>query len=178
MKFAKFALVAVLAAGFAIAADGLSVGDRVPAFNVRDITGPSKGKTLCYRCQYGNRPVAAVFTRDVNDNVVALIKKIDAQVGANSDKKMASFVVVLTNNPDETEAKLAAIAKKESIKNIPLTIMEGDAGPKGYGIQKDAETTVMMWVESKVQVNEAYGKGKLDDKAVDKIAGSTSKILN
>lgn len=40
-----------------IAADkvesGLKVGASVPAFNVRDITGPAKGETLCYRCRYG-----------------------------------------------------------------------------------------------------------------------------
>jgi hypothetical protein len=28
---------------------GLQVGDRTSAFNVRDITGPNAGKTLCYR---------------------------------------------------------------------------------------------------------------------------------
>jgi len=28
---------------------GLSPGESVNAFNVEDITGPNKGKTLCYR---------------------------------------------------------------------------------------------------------------------------------
>lgn len=28
---------------------GLQVGDSAPAFNVRDITGPNAGKSLCYR---------------------------------------------------------------------------------------------------------------------------------
>ena len=28
---------------------GLQVGEHAPAFNVRDITGPNQGKTLCYR---------------------------------------------------------------------------------------------------------------------------------
>jgi hypothetical protein len=28
---------------------GLKVGEFVQAFNVEDITGPNKGKTLCYR---------------------------------------------------------------------------------------------------------------------------------
>ena len=28
---------------------GLQEGDRAGAFNVRDITGPNKGKSLCYR---------------------------------------------------------------------------------------------------------------------------------
>ncbi len=28
---------------------GLQVGEAAPAFDVQDITGPNKGKTLCYR---------------------------------------------------------------------------------------------------------------------------------
>ncbi|HLJ09850.1 MAG TPA: hypothetical protein VKU82_01605 [Planctomycetaceae bacterium] len=39
--------------GVAVAAEeiksGLQVGDKTEAFNVRDITGPNEGKTLCYR---------------------------------------------------------------------------------------------------------------------------------
>jgi hypothetical protein len=55
------------AAMFAFAADaekeetdvksGLKNGDFVDAFNVLDVTGPSKGESLCYRCKYGGRPV-------------------------------------------------------------------------------------------------------------------------
>lgn len=179
MRMLQFAVVGLLAvAGFAVAAEkSLSVGERVPAFNVRDITGPHAGKTLCYRCNYGDRPVVTIFTRDVNDNVVALAKKVDAQVAANKDKKMASFLVVLTNDADATEAKLAAIAKKEGLKNVPLTIMEGDAGPEGYGIQEANETTVMMWVDGAVKVNEGYAKGKLTAKTVETVASETKKIL-
>jgi hypothetical protein len=49
------ASTAVLCAtmGVAWAADevqsGLQVGDSTKPYNVRDITGPNKGKTLCYR---------------------------------------------------------------------------------------------------------------------------------
>jgi hypothetical protein len=64
-KFSGALAVCLLAVGAACAAEklesGLPVGDSVPAFNVRDITGPSEGKTLCYRCQYGSRPVVTVF---------------------------------------------------------------------------------------------------------------------
>lgn len=44
--------LAVAVAGVAVAADlqsGLQVGDSAGAFNVKDITGPNKGKSLCYR---------------------------------------------------------------------------------------------------------------------------------
>jgi len=164
-----------------IAADkvesGLKVGASVPAFNVRDITGPAKGETLCYRCRYGARPVVTVFTREVTDNVKELVRQIDAKVADNKDKKMAAFVVVLTNDPDAVEPKLTKMADEDKIAHTPLTVIEGEAGPEGYKISKNAEVTVMMWVEGKVKSNHAFGKGKFDEKAVDAVLADTSKIL-
>ena len=47
------AALLIAAAGVAFAAEelksGLQVGDSASPFNVRDITGPAKGQTLCYR---------------------------------------------------------------------------------------------------------------------------------
>ena len=180
---ATLCLVAV--SGLAFAADaskevksGLPVGEGpVPAFNVRDITGPSKGETLCYRCKYGARPVVTVFTRELNDTVTDLVKKIDAKVAANKDKKMAAFVVVVTEDADKVEPKLEKLAKDEKITNTPLTVIEGVTGPPEYKLAKDAEVTVMMWVDSEVKVNHAFAKGKLDKKAVDEIVAETKKIL-
>jgi hypothetical protein len=43
---------AIAAAGVVVAADlksGLQVGEPASPFNVKDITGPHKGKSLCYR---------------------------------------------------------------------------------------------------------------------------------
>jgi hypothetical protein len=180
-KFSGAVAVCLLVVGAAYAADalesGLPVGDNVPAFNVRDITGPSTGKTLCYRCQDGARPVVTVFTRELSDSVKDLVKKVDSKVGENKDKKMAAFVVVLTEDPDAVEPKLEALAKDSKIANTPLTIIEGASGPANYKLSREAEVTVMMWVEGEVKVNQAFAKGKLDKKAVDSLVAETQKIL-
>jgi hypothetical protein len=44
--------LAVAACGVLVAAElqsGLQVGDHAGPFNVKDITGPNEGKSLCYR---------------------------------------------------------------------------------------------------------------------------------
>lgn len=173
---------ACLVAGVALAAEeiksGLPVGEEVPPFNVRDITGPAKGTTLCYRCKYGDQPVVAVFARDLSENVKDLVKKVDGVVGKNADKKMAAFVVVMTDDPDAFEPKLEALAKDAKLAKTPLTIVEGAGGPPDYKISKDADVTVMMWVNSEVKVNQAFAKGKLDKKSVDKLIDDTKKILD
>jgi len=181
-KFASIPAVALLLAGAAFAADlksGLQVGDYPGAFNVTDVTGPSAGQKLCYRCQYGSRPVVSIFTRSVDPNVVKLVKELDAVVVKNSeDKKMAAFVTVLTNDPDALEPQLKKVADEQGIKKTPLTVFENNVGPAKYNIDEKAEVTVIMWVDSDVKVNYALTAGELNAETVSKIVADTGKILN
>ncbi len=56
--------------------------------------------------------MVAIITRKLTDDLASLVKQIDAKVSANKDKKMASFVVVLSEDPAANEAKLKELAKK------------------------------------------------------------------
>lgn len=178
-----FALLACV--GLAVAEEkkskvesGLEEGASPAAFNVKDITGPSAGKSLCYRCQYGAKPVAVVFTREVTEEVAKLVKEIDTAVGANKDKNMCAFVVLLTDDADKGAKELEKLAKDQNITNTPLTVFDGEAGPESYKISKDAAVNVMMWNKSRVAVNHAFASAKLSDDEVKKVAGETKKILN
>lgn len=182
-KVAAWVLGVALAAGsLAIAEEakvksGLDKGASVGAFNVRDITGPAKGESLCYRCRYGARPVVTIFTRDINENVAELVKQVDAKVGENGDKQMKAFVVLLTDNPDADGKKLEKLAETANVKHVPLTIFDGQAGPPDYKIAKEADVSVMMWVGGKVQVNEAFAKGGLKKENVEGLVKATGEIL-
>lgn len=169
--------VSVSAAEKAEVKSGLQDGAFVSAFNVKDCTGPSKGKSLCYRCKYGNRPVVAVFTRTLDDNVTRLIKTIDKQVGKHKDRNMAAFVVLLTDDPDAAEPKLVNLAKKNKIENVPLTVFDGQTGPPAYKIQQGAEVTVLMWNKSRVKANHGFARGAFGKKDVKAVAAETKKIL-
>lgn len=157
---------------------GLQPGDAPPAYTVKDCSGPMEGKSLCYRCKFGARPTVNIFARELTPEVVSLVKKIDGVVGDNGEKKMAAFVTVLTNDPDKDEPKLKEIAKKEGLKNTPLTVFDGVAGPDGYKISEKADVTVMMWVNSSVKVNHAFAKGELKAENAKAVIEDTKKILN
>lgn len=120
----------------------------------------------------------SIFARTIDDNLASLVKKIDAKVGENKDQRMAAFVVLLTDDPDAAEPKLKALAKKHGIKNVPLTLFDGVAGPPRYKIAKDADVTVMMWKRVVVKANHVFADGKLDKQGIEKVVKSTSKILN
>lgn len=175
------AMAACLTTGFtAQAADvesGLQVGDFPGAFNVKDVTGPNSGNKLCYRCQYGARPVVSIFARKYDQKVADLVKQIDGVVGKNKDQKMAAFVVVLTDDPDAQEPKLQKAAKRDKLQHTPLTVFDGEAGPPEYKVSENADLTVMMWVDSDVKVNHALTKDKLTEDSIKKIVADTKKIL-
>ena len=156
---------------------GLQVGAFPGAFYVADVTGPSAGEKLCYRCRYGAQPVVSIFTRRLDDNVAKLVKELDAVVGKNRDSRMAAFVVLLTDDPDAGQATLKTAANTHGIKHTPLTVFENSVGPGKYHIAREADVTVLMWVESDVKVNHVYSAGDLNSDAIAKIIGDTSKIL-
>jgi hypothetical protein len=82
-KFVAFCMMALAAVNVASAADiksGLQIDEFPAAFNVTDITGPSAGEKLCYRCQYGARPVISIFVRKMDENTLKLVKELDAVV--------------------------------------------------------------------------------------------------
>ena len=121
--------------------------------------------------------MVAIFTRSITDELTSLVKQIDDQVAKNEDKKMASFVILLSNDADADEAKLKTLAEKAGIKHVPLTVFDGVAGPPNYKIAEDAEVTVLHWLERKTVVNHAFAKGKLDKEGVKKVVESTAEIL-
>src|SRR5262249_40160718 len=112
---------------------------------------------------------------EVTDPLTSLVKKIDTATASNKSCSMGSFVVFLSDDQG-LEQKLKGLAGKEGIKNCVFTI-DNPAGPKGYGIDKDADVTVVLYTNKKVAVNDAFKKGELKAGDVDKIVADLSKIL-
>lgn len=156
---------------------GLEPGSYVAPFFVRDITGPAKGESLCYRCRYGGRPVVGIFARDVDENLTKVVKQVDQQIEKNKDQQLSAFVVLLTDDPDTAAPKLEKLAETAKVKNVPLTLFDGQTGPQDYKIAKDANLNVMMWVGGQVKVNEAFAKAKLAKKQLASLDKATGKIL-
>ena len=116
-----------------------------------------------------------IFAREVSDNLTSLVKKIDAETAKNKKAKMGSFVVFLSDD-EKLEAQLKALAEKEGIKNCILSI-DNPAGPTGYQVAKDADVTVVLYNQRKVEANHAFKKGELNAKAIDTIVADVPKII-
>ena len=170
--------VVLLGSVSAVAAEELAPGDLVGAFYVKDVTGPAAGTELCYRCRFGNQPVVTIFTREITDELATLIKEVDGVVGANSDQELAAFVVLLTDEADAQETSLKALAEEHGITNVPLTTFNDAAGPRGYKLTREAEVTVMMWVDGELAVNDTFNSDDLSEDTIAGVVQNTGKILN
>ncbi len=118
-----------------------------------------------------------VFTRSLTDDLASLVKGIDTFVDKNKSQQAAAFVVLLSSDPDADELKLKEFAKKHDIKNVPLTIFDGEAGPPNYKVAKDAEVTVLLWKQRDVKANHAFAKEELNVSTIGKVLADTPKIL-
>jgi glycerophosphoryl diester phosphodiesterase len=112
-----------------------------------------------------------IFTRKTSDALTSLVKKIDTQ----SNKKLNSFVVFLSDDEGLGDT-LKDWAEKEGIKRTVITI-DNVAGPKAYNVAKDAEVTVVLYNQRKVEANHAFKAGELNAKGIDAVIADLPKIL-
>ncbi len=117
-----------------------------------------------------------IFARDISDPLTSLVKKIDAVNQKEGNKKMHSFVVFLSDK-EGIEKDLKDLATKENLKETVLA-KDSPAGPKGYNVAKDADITVVLYVNRNVKSNHAFKKGELNDKAIEQIMEDMPKILD
>lgn len=162
---------------------GKQPGDAIGAFDVVKCAGSEDddvklGSQLCYRCKYGGRPMVMVFSRKSDESISGLVNKLDAAVAKNSDDQLAAFVNLLGDNESALEDNAKALGKKAKAPRVPIVVpVEYENGPADYGINPDAEVTVIMAVKGKVVANHAFAPGKLDGKGVEKILADVPKIL-
>ena len=156
---------------------GLQVGEIIGTFDVEDVTGPARGREICYACRYGSRPVVNIFVREITDEVTTLITKLDKEIGKNQEKQLKAFVVLLSEDPKADEELLIKVTRKHRIRNVPLTLFDGEIGPPKCRISEKAAVTVMLWHDSEVKANHAFAKGEFDKKSIEAVVKSTAKIL-
>ncbi len=163
---------------------GPQVDEEVPAFYVTKVAGnPTDGvevgKSLCYRCKLGKRPVVMVFSRKADENLATLVKELDKVVADNTEKKAASFLNMLGGDADSQKAAAEKFITETGTKNIAVVVPnDNETGPTNYNISPDAEVTVLIYKDAKVVKNHALAKGALNKDIVKKIIEDTATILN
>ncbi|MCP9462963.1 MAG: hypothetical protein NNA24_13090 [Nitrospira sp.] len=130
---------------------GRAVGEITPSFPVLDVTGPHKGKSICYVCESKDAPVVFAFFRQTDDETASLVKKLDQLARQN---KELNVVAVVTEGPN-SQAWLERLARENSI-TIPLTVFRDgtrDVAMKLYKLNPNVRNTILVSVKRKVAAN-------------------------
>lgn len=172
------AIVAAFAVSFSAAfvsaaevKSGLGAGEGIPAFIVTKVGGATAdgvevGKELCYRCKYGARPQVMIFTRSTGDAVAKLTAELNTAVANNSEKQLSVFVNVMDADKAKAESGAKKLADAGSDK-VPVVVpVENENGPANYGINPDAEVTILIANKMKVVSSKGFAKGDFNAEAV------------
>jgi hypothetical protein len=101
-----------------------------------------------------------VFARQISAPLSDLIQKLNAVTGKHRDAKLGSFVVFLGTRA-KLEPGLKELDKKLGLEHTVLAI-DAPPGPEAYQINPNADVTVLLYTDFKVEANHAFKKGELD----------------
>ena len=71
---------------------GRDIGQPVPSFYVRAVTGPLRNKSVCYVCRNGSRPCVMILFRNTGPALGKLLKEIDKVVDRNRVAGLRSLI--------------------------------------------------------------------------------------
>jgi len=119
-----------------------------------------------------------VFTRKIDDGLASLVKKLDAVVAENEEKKMFAFVNFVGEDAEALQKAAAEFGEKHEISNIALVVPKDHAnGPKHYGIAAKTALVVALYSGKQVKALHALAEDQLSKKLIAAIVADTAKIL-
>jgi hypothetical protein len=163
---------------------GYQVGESVGAMTVTKVTGNAldgvpDGKTLCYRCKMGSRPVVMVFARTADEKLAKLLKKLDEEIEEHASAKLTGFVNMLGADAESLKKDSAEFVKVHGLERIAFVVpAESANGPADYKIAPDADLTVVCFKGGKVTANHALAKGQLSEEKIDAIVEAACSMAN
>jgi hypothetical protein len=130
---------------------GRAVGEITPSFAVLDVTGPYKGKPICYVCEYQDAPTIIAFFQDFGEEMAGLVVKLNELAQKKKKLKMVAAVIA---GPDRKPG-LEKFAQENGI-TIPLVVFrkgKHDVAMKLYKLNAEARNTILVNVNRKVSAN-------------------------
>ncbi len=163
---------------------GPAVGDMVGAFTVTKVTGNpddgvADGRTLCYRCKMGQRPVVMIFARSADEKLAKLLKELDEELEEHADDKLTGFVNMIGSDAESLKKASADFVATHGIKRLAFVVPEDTQnGPPDFKIAPDADLTVVCYKNGTVKANHAFAKGGLSDEKIDAVVEASCSLVD
>ncbi|MFM8285403.1 MAG: hypothetical protein ACKOGA_01585 [Planctomycetaceae bacterium] len=129
---------------------GFRAGDKVPYFYVRAITGPLSGKSVCYVCRNGDRPVVMVLVRRLIPVLPTLLKQVDEAVDGHRADGLRGFGVFVDKDPRRLLPQVQTLSFNGKL-SLPLTIAAAPAEGLGWrGLPDEVAVSVVLYRDQQV----------------------------
>ena len=139
-------------AGESKTVSGLPVGVMTPSFPVLAVTGPHKGKEVCYVCEFIGAPTTIfAFFRQTGNEMASVVKKLDDLARRNQDIRVVAVVL----EGQDSQPWLEKFAQEDGI-TVPLTVLRNgkdDIALKVYKLNASVSNTILVTVNRKVAAN-------------------------
>jgi hypothetical protein len=156
---------------------GPEVGKPAPPFDVQVLTGDDAGMTRNYLSTWKDRPVLVIFVGELTRPAFGLLKPLDKYGRLRQPDGLEVLIIRTTRESDEVTRQTMALAEKYDVKAPAGYAKDGQAGPKDYGLNEEAQMTVLLLdKEHTVRFNAAYRSADRSDfdgvrKAIDRLLG-------
>lgn len=178
-------LVVVLSASLASAdlVSGPQPGERVGAFTVTKVAGNAndgvaEGKSLCYRCKMGNRPVVMIFARTADESLAELIDELEEELKEHEADKLTGFVNMIGNDAESLKVAAAKFVKDNGIERFAFVVPEdAQNGPDNLKIAPEADLTVVCYKGGKVMASHAFKKGELNGDKIGAVVEASCSLV-
>ena len=141
------------------------------------------GKRWDFTEQYGRQPYVLIFARTAGEPLAGLLAKLNAEMAKHRDAKgnadassAAVYCAVILCDQNGSDDPLKTIAKRFKIKHVSFAI-DKSAGPRAYRLNPEADITISLISQRKVEANYAFKREELRDMHVGQIVGDLEKIV-
>ncbi len=130
---------------------GPQPGEKLPPFKVRGYWDDAAGKELDFVKQAAGKPIVLIFLpTDFNRPNFMMTRELSRYTTSLAKNGLATGVIVLAENPSEAEDFLTRW-RHALCREAPLGIsLDGREGPGSYGLNRNANLTILVGKEGKV----------------------------
>jgi hypothetical protein len=138
-------------------------GDAVPNFYVRAVTGPLQGKSVCYVCRNGDRPVVMILARKIIPRLGELLRAVDQQIDAHRADGLRGFGVFIGADSRQLLPQVQTLAFENKL-NLPLTLAAAPAeGPALRGLSESTAVAIVLYRNHRVCETFRFGDEGIDE---------------
>ena len=156
---------------------GPSTGKRPGPYSSIICTGAQRGQPFCYICDNADRPAVVVFARSQSDVLGKLVRQLDKAVQDHQAAKLNAWVTFLAKDQASLDAKVVEWGRRHAVSTIPLGVFEDEVGPPSYRLSRDADVTVLLFVNQKIVANFAFRADELTDARAAEVMKTLPRIV-